>query len=397
MEKTLVINAGSSTLKFKLFEMPEETEIAKGVLERIGFDGSQIKIKYGDGQVFTEEKNLKNHEVAIKEMLRLLEELDIITDFAEITGVGHRVVAGGEYFDRSVVVDDDVINKIDELAEFAPLHNPNNLIGIKEFKKILPDAISVAVFDTAFHQTLPEENYMYSTPYEWYEKYGVRRYGAHGTSHQYVAAQAAQYFDRPYEDLKLITCHLGAGSSMCAVKDGKSFDTSMGFTPLTGITMGTRTGDVDFSLVAYVMEKMGTNDVNAVLETLNKKSGLLGVSGRSLDMRDLQAAEKDGDKRSSLAIKLFVKNIVRYVGQYYAEMGGLDGIVFTAGIGENESAIRKRIIDRLSFMGMELDDAKNDANVDGVISTADSKIKVLRIPTNEELVIARDVEQLKNK
>ena len=395
MEKTLVINSGSSTLKFKLYEMPEEKEIAKGVLERIGFDGSKIIIKYGDGQVYTEEKPLPDHGTAIQEMLKLLKELVIVKDFEEITGVGHRVVAGGEYFDRSVVIDDDVIQKIDELADFAPLHNPNNLIGITEFKKLLPNALSVAVFDTAFHQTLTEENYMYSTPYEWYEKYGVRRYGAHGTSHQYVAERATEYLGKPLEDLKLITCHLGAGSSMCAIKDGKSFDTSMGFTPLTGITMGTRSGDVDFSLVAYVMKKMGTTDVDAVLDTLNKKSGLLGVSGRSLDMRDLQAAEKDGDKRSALAIKLFVKNIVRYVGQYYAEMGGLDGIVFTAGIGENESAIRKRIIDRLSFMGMEIDDQRNDANADGLISTDDSKIKVLRIPTDEELMIARDVEKLK--
>lgn len=396
MEKTLVINSGSSTLKFKLYLMPEEKEIAKGLLERIGFDGSAIKIVYGDGKQYTEKLPLANHTVAIKEMLRLLKELKIVDDFEEITGVGHRVVAGGEYFDQSVVIDDDVIQKIDELADFAPLHNPNNLIGIREFKKLLPDATAVAVFDTAFHQTLPEENYMYSTPYEWYEKYGVRRYGAHGTSHQFVAAKAAEYLGKPLKDLKMITCHLGAGSSMCAIKDGKSFDTSMGFTPLTGITMGTRSGDVDFSLVAYVMKKMQTTDVDAILDTLNKKSGLLGVSGRSLDMRDLQAAEKDGDQRASLAIRLFVKNIVRYIGQYYVEMGGLDAIVFTAGIGENEGAIRKRVIDRLSFMGVAMDDAKNDANVDGVVSTADSKIAVLRVPTDEELMIARDVERLKN-
>lgn len=395
MEKTLVINSGSSTLKFKLYLMPEEKEIAKGLLERIGFDGSAIKIVYNDGKKYTEELPLANHAVAIKEMLRLLKELKIVDNFEEITGVGHRVVAGGEYFDQSVVIDDDVIQKIDELADFAPLHNPNNLIGIQEFKKLLPDATAVAVFDTAFHQTLPEENYMYSTPYEWYEKYGVRRYGAHGTSHQFVAEKAAEYLGKPLKDLKMITCHLGAGSSMCAIKDGKSFDTSMGFTPLTGITMGTRSGDVDFSLVAYVMKKMQTTDVDAILDTLNKKSGLLGVSGRSLDMRDLQAAEKNGDQRASLAIRLFIKNIVRYVGQYYAEMGGLDAIVFTAGIGENESAIRKRIIDRLSFMGVAMDDAKNDANVDGVVSTTDSKIAVLRVPTDEELMIARDVERLK--
>ena len=375
--------------------MPEKKEIAKGLLERIGFDGSAIKIVYGDGKQYTEKLPLANHTVAIKEMLRLLKELKIVDDFEEITGVGHRVVAGGEYFDQSVVIDDDVIQKIDELADFAPLHNPNNLIGIQEFKKLLPDATAVAVFDTAFHQTLPEENYMYSTPYEWYEKYGVRRYGAHGTSHQFVAEKAAEYLGKPLKDLKMITCHLGAGSSMCAIKDGKSFDTSMGFTPLTGITMGTRSGDVDFSLVAYVMKKMQTTDVDAILDTLNKKSGLLGVSGRSLDMRDLQAAEKDGDQRASLAIRLFVKNIVRYIGQYYVEMGGLDAIVFTAGIGENEGAIRKRVIDRLSFMGVAMDDAKNDANVDGVVSTADSKIAVLRVPTNEELMIARDVERLK--
>lgn len=395
MEKTLVINSGSSTLKFKLYLMPEEKEVAKGLLERIGFDGSAIKIVYGDGKQYTQKLPLANHAIAIKEMLRLLKELKIVDNFEEITGVGHRVVAGGEYFNQSVVIDDDVIQKIDELADFAPLHNPNNLIGIQEFKKLLPEATAVAVFDTAFHQTLPEENYMYSTPYEWYEKYGVRRYGAHGTSHQFVAERAAEYLGKPLKDLKMITCHLGAGSSMCAVKDGKSFDTSMGFTPLTGITMGTRSGDVDFSLVAYVMKKMQTTDVDAILDTLNKKSGLLGVSGRSLDMRDLQAAEKDGDQRASLAIRLFVKNIVRYIGQYYVEMGGLDAIVFTAGIGENEGAIRKRIIDRLSFMGIAMDDTKNNANVDGVVSTVDSKIAVLRVPTDEELMIARDVERLK--
>lgn len=375
--------------------MPEEKEVAKGLLERIGFDGSAIKIVYGDGKQYTKKLPLANHAIAIKEMLRLLKELKIVDNFEEITGVGHRVVAGGEYFNQSVVIDDNVIQKIDELADFAPLHNPNNLIGIQEFKKLLPEATAVAVFDTAFHQTLPEENYMYSTPYEWYEKYGVRRYGAHGTSHQFVAERAAEYLGKPLKDLKMITCHLGAGSSMCAVKDGKSFDTSMGFTPLTGITMGTRSGDVDFSLVAYVMKKMQTTDVDAILDTLNKKSGLLGVSGRSLDMRDLQAAEKDGDQRASLAIRLFVKNIVRYIGQYYVEMGGLDAIVFTAGIGENEGAIRKRIIDRLSFMGIAMDDTKNNANVDGVVSTVDSKIAVLRVPTDEELMIARDVERLK--
>lgn len=395
MEKTLVINSGSSTLKFKLYLMPEEKEIAKGLLERIGFDGSAIKVVYDGDKQYTEKLPLADHAVAIKEMLRLLKELKIVDDFKEITGVGHRVVAGGEYFNQSVVIDDDVIRKIDELADFAPLHNPNNLVGIQEFKKLLPDATAVAVFDTAFHQTLPEENYMYSTPYEWYEKYGVRRYGAHGTSHQFVAEKAAEYLDKPLKEIKMITCHLGAGSSMCAIKDGKSFDTSMGFTPLTGITMGTRSGDVDFSLVAYVMKKMQTTDIDSILDILNKKSGLIGISGRSLDMRDLQAAEKDGDQRSSLAIQLFVKNIVRYIGQYYVEMGGLDAIVFTAGIGENEGAIRKRIIDRLSFMGITMDDDKNNVNADGVISTADSKIAVLRVPTDEELMIARDVERLK--
>ena len=395
MEKILVINSGSSTVKFKLYLMPAEKEIAKGLLERIGHENSQITIKYGDGQVYKEETNLFNHSVAIKKILELLKSLNIVKDFNEIAGVGHRVVAGGEYFKKSVIVDDDVIAKIDEIADFAPLHNPNNLIGIKEFKKLLPNTISVAAFDTAFHQTNPEENYMYSTPYEWYKDYGARRYGYHGISHQYVSQMAAEYLNKPLKDLKMITCHLGAGASLCAIKDGKSFDTSMGFTPLAGLTMATRAGDVDFSLVAYIMNKKHITDVNEALDILNKKSGLLGISGLSSDSRDLEKAEKEGNKRAALANELFVKNVVRYIGQYYAEMRGLDSIVFTAGIGENSVMIRKRIIERLAFMGIELDDQKNEAQ-EIIISKPTSKISVLRVPTNEELMIARDVEKLKN-
>ena len=397
MDKVLAVNSGSSSLKFKLFEMPSEAVIASGLIERIAIPGSQTTIMYGNGKVYKHQGTVKNHGEAVNNLMELLISLGIIEKYSEITGVGHRVVAGGEYFSKSVVVTDEVIRKIKNITELAPLHNPANLIGIQAFKEMLPDACSVVVFDTAFHQTMPEENFLYSVPYEWYEKLGVRRYGAHGTSHRYVAGEAAKLMGRPLKDLKLVTCHLGAGSSLCAIKNGKSFDTSMGFTPLTGVTMATRSGDVDVSMIAFVMDKLGINSISEMIYTLNKESGLAGISGVSSDMRDILSVSH-AKHRARLAIDIFVKDIVKYIGQYYFEMGGIDGIVFTAGIGENSAVIRKMIMERLSFMNITIDNEKNEEQ-DGatVISGEDSAITMMKIPTNEELMIARDVMELKNK
>ncbi|WP_137597495.1 acetate/propionate family kinase [Paucilactobacillus kaifaensis] len=395
MSKTIAINAGSSTLKFQLFEMPSEEVIAKGVIERIGMDDAIVSIKYGDGKKFNQTMSIKDHEVAINFLLKQLLDLSIISDFSEITGVGHRVVAGGEYFKDSVVIDDDVIAKIDELADYAPLHNPANLTGIKAFRKILPNVTSVAVFDTSFHQTMPEVNYMYSVPYEWYEKYGARKYGAHGTSHRYVSNRAAELVGKPLKDLKMITLHLGAGASITAIKDGKSFDTSMGFTPLAGVTMATRSGDVDASLVSWMQGKLKISDPEEMIDILNHKSGLVGVSGVSADMRDLEKV-MDTNHRAKLARDIWINRVIRYIGQYVAEMNGLDVLVFTAGVGENDIGIRQSVADGLSYFGVGIDPEKN--NIRGVerdLSTNDATVKTLLVPTDEELMIARDVERLK--
>lgn len=395
MSKTIAINAGSSTLKFQLFEMPSEEVIAKGLIERIGMDDAIVSIKYGDGDKFNQTMPIKDHEVAINFLLKQLLDLSIISDFSEITGVGHRVVAGGEYFKDSVVIDDDVIAKIDELADYAPLHNPANLTGIKAFRKILPDVTSVAVFDTSFHQTMPEVNYMYSVPYEWYEKYGARKYGAHGTSHRYVSNRAAEIIGKPLKDLKMITLHLGAGASITAIKDGKSFDTSMGFTPLAGVTMATRSGDVDASLVSWMQDKLSISDPEEMIDILNHKSGLVGVSGVSADMRDLEKVMST-NHRAKLARDIWINRVIRYIGQYVAEMDGLDALVFTAGVGENDIGIRQSVADGLSYFGVGIDPEKN--NIRGVerdLSSDDATVKTLLVPTDEELMIARDVERLK--
>lgn len=398
MRKIIVINSGSSSLKFKLFESPPKNVLASGLIERIGLDDSIITIKYGDKKKHREVQAIKDHTVAVDLLLQLLKKLDIVTDLNEISAVGHRVVAGGEYFKKSVPVDGNVIKKIEDIIELAPLHNPANLVGIKVFKKLLPNALSVVAFDTAFHQTLPEENFMYSTPYDWYKEYGVRRYGAHGISHRYVSLRAAELMGKPVEDLKLVTCHLGAGASITAVKNGKSFDTSMGFTPLTGIQMATRSGDVDVSLVAYMMKKLKVKSVSEILYMLNKESGFLGVSGVSLDMRDVEAAAAKNNKRAELAIKLFYNDIVKYIGQYYMEMKGIDGIVFTAGIGENSPETREAIMNELSFLGVTIDKEENaKRGTEGIVSGKDSSITVMRIPTDEEYMICCDVEALMNK
>lgn len=395
MEKIMIINSGSSSLKFKLFNNETHETLASGIIERIGIHGSKIKVKYGDGQKYELDHEITNHLQGIELLLNVLKELNLIADLSEIKGIGHRVVAGGEYFSQPVVVDNDVIAKIKELAELAPLHNPANLNGIKAFRKYLPNALSVAVFDTAFHQTLPQENYMYSTPYEWYEKYGVRRYGAHGISHEYVARKAAELMGRPFEDLKLITCHLGAGASITAVKHGRSFDTSMGFTPLSGVQMATRAGDVDISLANYIMKKLDVQSMSDMVYLLNEKSGFLGVSGVSADMRDVEDAAAAGNKRAELAIKLFYNSILRYVGQYITEMGGVDGIVFTGGIGENSPETSEEIMKRLAYMGVTINEAENKKRgAETIISGPDSTVTVMRIPTDEEYMIAQHVWEL---
>ncbi|WP_281164776.1 acetate/propionate family kinase [Liquorilactobacillus sicerae] len=393
MAKILAINAGSSSLKFKLFEMGSETVIAKGNFERISLPQGKIFLSFGD-QKFESSEEIKTHAVAVKRLLQLMKEFEIVKDFSEIAGVGHRVVAGGEYFQHSVIVSQRVIRKINRLAEYAPIHNPANLMGIKAFKKLLPHAVSVAVFDTSFHQTIPKINYLFSVPYEWYQKYRVRRYGAHGTSHRYVANEAAKLLNQQLKNLKLISCHLGAGASVCAIKNGRSFDTSMGFTPLTGLTMATRAGDTDIAMVSFLMQKLKMHSMPEVIYDLNKKSGLLGISGVSSDMRDILAAAKDNE-RAQLAIDIFVKDIVKYIGAYTAEMDGVDGIIFTAGIGEHSSEIRKLVCQRLKFLGIQLDGTANQISGKNlIISSAASKVKVMVIPTDEELMIARDVVDL---
>ena len=395
MSKSIAVNAGSSTVKFKLFDMPSEKVVAEGLIERIGLEMGHAKIKYGDGQVHDEETPFKDHGVAVEYLLKQLTNLGIVKEYNEITAVGHRVVAGGEFFKDSAVIDDDVMAKIDELSEYAPLHNPAELMGIKAFKEVLPDAFAIAVFDTSFHTTMPKMNALYSLPYDWYEKYGARKYGAHGTSHRYVAMRAADMLGKPLDQLSLITCHIGAGASITAIKKGKSYDTSMGFTPLAGITMATRSGDVDPSLVNFLEHKLNISS-DEMVDMLNHKSGLLGLSGISSDMRDVQAAAEKGNDQAQLALDIFENRIVRYIGSYMAELGHTDAIVFTAGVGENDIEFRQAVTDQLQGFGLGVDPEKN--NVRGVerdISTADATVKTLLIPTDEELMIVRDIERLR--
>ncbi|AEV94764.1 acetate/propionate family kinase [Pediococcus claussenii] len=395
MEKTIAINAGSSTLKFKLFEMPEETTISSGQVDRIGIEGSNFVIKTPDGKKVEIDKPIKDHEEAVNLLLEQLLKLKIIKSYDEITGVGHRVVAGGEIFTDATLIDDKVLQQIEALKEYAPLHNGANAVGIKAFKKVLPNITSVAVFDTSFHQTLPEKNYLYSIPYEYYTDYGARKYGAHGTSHQYVSKRAAKLMGRPLEELDLITMHLGAGASITAVKGGKSFDTSMGFTPLAGITMATRSGDIDASLVSFLERKLELSP-DEMSTILNNKSGLLGISGVSPDLRDIEDEKDNGNHRAELAVDIFVNNIVKYIGSYAAEMGNVDGIVFTAGIGENSWKMRKRIGAALKLFNVKIDlDVNQNGKGERFINAEDSGIKVMVIPTNEELAIAQQVERFK--
>lgn len=391
--KTIAVNAGSSSLKFQLLDMPKETLLCSGVVERIGISDSIFTIKYA-GERSKEITDIPTHTVAVQMLLEKLVQLKIVGSLEEIEGVGHRVVHGGEVFTDSVLITDTVIKAIEDVSDLAPLHNPANLTGIKAFREALPNVPAVAVFDTAFHQTMSPVEYMYSVPYEWYTKYGVRKYGFHGTSHKYVSARAIEMLGKKKQDSKIIVCHIGNGASLCAVKNGKSIDTSMGFTPLSGISMGTRSGDIDPAIVQYISQKEGKN-LAEVINELNKRSGYLGLSELSSDSRDLWDAVARGDKKSILAVEKQAKMIADYIGAYYLALGGCDAICFTAGIGENASETRKLIVDRLYAFGVELDTEKNlIRGKEAVISKDSSKIKVLLIPTNEEVMIARDTLRL---
>lgn len=393
MAKIIAINAGSSSLKFQLFEMPSEEVITKGIVERIGIKDSIFTISV-NGEKIKEVTDIPNHDVAVKILLDKLTALGIIQSLDEIEGVGHRVVHGGEEFNDSVLITEEVLTKIEELSELAPLHNPANLTGIRAFQRVLPNVPAIAVFDTAFHQTMPENSFLYSLPYEYYKKYGIRKYGFHGTSHKYVSQRAAEMLGRPVEHLRLISCHLGNGASIAAIEGGKSIDTSMGFTPLAGVTMGTRSGNIDPALIPYIMEKTDKN-ADEVLNVLNKESGMLGVSGFSSDLRDIEDEAEKGNERAELALKVFADRIHKYIGSYAARMCGVDAIIFTAGIGENSSAIRARVLQGLEFMGIYWDPALNKVRgEEAFISYPHSPVKVMVIPTDEEVMIARDVVRL---
>jgi acetate kinase len=393
MSKILSINAGSSSLKFQLLDMPEEFVVTKGLVERIGLDNSIFTIEV-NGEKNKETTDIPDHAVAVKLLLDKLIRFNIISSYDEIDGIGHRVVHGGEKFSDSVLITDEILNEIDEVSELAPLHNPANLVGIRAFQEILPNVPAVAVFDTAFHQTMPEKSFLYSLPYEYYEKYGIRKYGFHGTSHKYVSERCAELLGRPVEQLRLISCHLGNGASIAAIEGGKSIDTSMGFTPLAGVTMGTRSGNIDPALIPYIMEKTGQS-VEEVLDVLNKKSGILGVSGFSSDLRDIESEAEEGNKRAILALEVFAQRIHKYIGSYAARMSGVDAIIFTAGIGENSDIIRERVMRGLEFMGVYWDPALNKVRgKEAFLNYPHSPVKVLIIPTNEEVMIARDTVRL---
>jgi acetate kinase len=395
MSKIMAINAGSSSLKFQLFEMPSETVLTKGLVERIGLDNAVFTISV-NGEKQTDITEIPDHAVAVKILVEKLLSQNIIQSYDEITGVGHRVVHGGEKFADSVLITDETLAEIEALSDLAPLHNPANIVGIKAFQDILPNVPAVAVFDTAFHQTMPEKSFLYSLPYEYYEKYGVRKYGFHGTSHKYVSERAAELLGRPIEQLRLISCHLGNGASIAAIEGGKSIDTSMGFTPLAGVAMGTRSGNIDPALIPFIMEKTGKT-ADEVLNVLNKESGLLGVSGISSDLRDLIKASAEGNERAETALEVFASRIHKYIGSYAARMSGVDVIIFTAGIGENSDVVRARVLRGLEFMGVYWDPALNSVQgEEAFISYPHSPVKVMVIPTDEEVMIARDVTRLAN-
>ena len=388
--KIMSVNAGSSSLKFSLFDMDKTLCIASGYFERVGLEGSFYTIKY-NGEKIKEEVELPNHTVAVEVMLDRLITLGIIKDLEEIDGIGHRIVHGYTY-DHSVIITDKVIEDIKSYADFAPLHNHAHILGIEACKKALPNVPMVAVFDTAYHQTMKKENYIYPVPYNWYTDYGVRKYGAHGTSHKYIAGRLSEILNT--KNYKAIICHLGSGCSLSAVKDGICVDTSMGFTPLAGVMMGTRSGDIDPSIIPYIMEKEGLN-AKEVVDMLNKKSGLLGVSMKYSDYRDIRNAIDEGDEQAILANKIFVNTVVKYIANYYVELEGIDALVFTAGLGENSSPARHDIISKLKVLGISIDEEKNKTTGEEIeLTSKDSKVRVFAIPTNEELMIAKETLNL---
>ena len=390
--KVLVINCGSSSLKYQVLDMTNEELICKGLVERIGMDGSVISHTKTGMDKFVLEAPMKDHKDAIGHVIDALKDADhgVVKDMSEIGAVGHRVVHAGEKFAHSVLITDEVIKALEECVDLAPLHNPPNLLGIAACQELMPGTPMVGVFDTAFHQTMPPQSYIYAIPYEYYEKYGIRRYGFHGTSHKYVSERAAEMLNVDIEDLKIITCHLGNGASVSAIKRGKCIDTSMGLTPLEGLVMGTRSGDIDPAIVTYIREKENLEQ-GVANDILNKKSGMLGISGVSSDFRDIEAAAEEGNERAMLALKVFAQRVKFYIGGYIAEMNGVDAIVFTAGVGENDMGMRDIICNEMGNLGIKLDLVKNKVRgKEMVISAEDSKVKVLLIPTNEELMIARD-------
>lgn len=394
MKKILAINSGSSSFKYKLFNYPSEEVVAQGQAQRIGLAGATFSLKLADGSKYESEIKIPDHKTAIQLLLTWLPKYNVINDLKEIAGIGHRVVAGGEIFSESALIDKEKLQQIYDLSDYAPLHNPYEADGIRDFMQLLPGVPQVAVFDTSFHHTLDPVHYLYSLPYKYYEKYRARKYGAHGTSVRCVSHRAAELLNKPLNELKMIVCHLGNGASITAIKDGKSYDTSMGFSPVAGITMSTRSGDIDPSVLQYVMKKENISDFNKMINILNNKSGILGISDYSPDMRDIRKKAAAGDVKAKLAKDIFVNRIIKYIGSYYVDMGGLDALVFTAGIGENESLYRQAIVDKLSVLGLKIDEKANSVNGEKVISAVDSKAKILIIPTNEELVIARDVVRL---
>jgi len=393
MTKIIAVNAGSSSLKFQLLEMPSEHVITGGIIERIGMKDSVIQIKL-NGEKRVETLEIENHAVAVKLLLERLIDLKIIASFDEIGGVGHRIVHGGDVITESVVLDEQAVELIESIVDLGPLHLPANITGVKAFKEVLPNVKHVGVFDTAFHKTLSEEAYLYAVPYDWYERHAVRKYGFHGTSHQYVSQRTAAILGKKPEEVNVIVAHMGNGASLCAVKQGRSVDTTMGFTPLEGVPMGTRSGNIDPAIIEYMAMKKNKS-MKEITSILNKQSGYLGVSGVSSDSRDVNDAADKGNHRARLAIDIQAKRIADYIASYFVYMGGADAIVFTAGIGENAPSTRANIVNRLAALGVKIDPERNNCRGDErLISTDDSKIKVFVVPTNEEVMIARDTMRL---
>ncbi|MBW4828648.1 MAG: acetate kinase [Clostridiaceae bacterium] len=396
MMNILVINCGSSSLKYQLIDMDEEKVLAKGLSERIGIEGSRIKHTTAGKEEVVIEKPMSDHKEVLEIVLKTLVDPThgAIKSMDEINAVGHRVVHGGEKFANSIKIDDEVMDALNECIDLAPLHNPPNIMGIEACKELMPDTPMVAVFDTAFHQTMPKSNFIYPLPYELYEKYGIRKYGFHGTSHKYVSSKAAEMLNKDIKDLNIVTCHLGNGASICAVEKGKSIDTSMGFTPLAGLAMGTRSGDIDPAIIPFLVEKENLS-MEEVNNLLNKESGVLGISGVSSDFRDIEEAAEEGNERAKLALDVFVNKVKKYIGAYTVLMGEVDVIVFTAGIGENSVEIREMVCEGLENLGIELDKEKNNVRgKEALVNKDTSKVKVLVIPTNEELMIAKDTQEL---